>query len=328
MILPACRRPWAKTLGENKDRAICRKTPRASLARPSSRIWRAHLAAAPFLSRFRERLTIALAAALVLAVPAIPAPPPPGAPPANSAAAPRELYRLNLAVDVPVTLVAGTLPLLRIIVGDEIIRETCPCDPAEVNALDRGTVGNRSVLAGTLADVTVYGTIVILPLADVAKLGPSRALVQDLFVYIQTLAVNSGLQNLLNFAAARPRPRTYAGDLSFIDSGEGYLSFYAGHVATAFSALSAASFTVQRRYGARIWPWIVTALLGTSVAVERVASGHHFPSDVVAGALVGTTIGVTIPWLHAREPTRQARFSIVPTHFAPFGRGVAIAGSF
>jgi membrane-associated phospholipid phosphatase len=273
-------------------------------------------------------VTIALAFALMLTVPATSAPPPAGPPPVNAGAAPREVYRLHLAVDIPVTLLAGTLPLLRIVAGDRIIDHDCPCDPSGVNALDRGTVGNNSAFAGTLADATVYGTIAVLPLLDLVDLGANRALAQDLVVYVQTLAVNSGLQNLVNFLASRPRPRTYAGDPSFLDSSEGYLSFYAGHVATAFAALSAASFTVQRRYGARTWPWIVTALVGASVAVERVASGHHFPTDVAAAAVAGTTIGVTIPWLHAREPGppgRGPRVTILP--FLP-GRGIAIAGSF
>ena len=208
-------------------------------------------------------------------------------------------------MDVPVTLLAGTLPLLRIVLGDRIIRPDCPCDPSELNALDRGTVGNNSALAGTLADATVYGTMAVLPLLDLVDLGANRALAQDLVVYVETLAVNSGLQNLVNFLASRPRPRTYDGDPDFLDSSEGYLSFYAGHVATAFAALSAASFTVQRRYGARVWPWVATAVVGSSVAVERVASGHHFPTDVAVAAVVGTTIGITIPGSTRASPDRR-----------------------
>jgi membrane-associated phospholipid phosphatase len=29
-----------------------------------------------------------------------------------------------------------------------------------------------------------------------------------------------------------------------------------------------------------------------------VAAGKHFPSDVVVGALVGTGVGLLVPWLH------------------------------
>ena len=83
----------------------------------------------------------------------------------------------------------------------------------------------------------------------------------------------------------------------------------------------AASFTLERRYDAGIWPWIATALVGGSVAFERVASGHHFPTDVATGAVVGTAIGVAIPWAHAR----RARVSLVP---APSGQGLALVGRF
>ena len=65
-----------------------------------------------------------------------------------------------------------------------------------------------------------------------------------------------------------------------VNSGEGYLSFYAGHVSTAFATLSMAAFTIRHRHGEQIWPWVVAGLVAAASRVERVASGHHFPTDV------------------------------------------------
>ena len=45
----------------------------------------------------------------------------------------------------------------------------------------------------------------------------------------------------------------------------------------------------------------MAAGVSASVAVERVAAGWHFPTDVLAGALVGTTVGVVVPALHLRR---------------------------
>ena len=37
------------------------------------------------------------------------------------------------------------------------------------------------------------------------------------------------------------------------------------------------------------------------MALLRIYSGRHFPSDVAVGALVGSAIGVTVPLLHRRQ---------------------------
>ena len=254
------------------------------------------------------------AAAPVAAPPVVPEPAP--APP------PPEIYQLRLAVDLPVTVVAASAGLVRVFFMDDLARKSCPCDPAGINALDRGTVGNDSAAAGIAANVTVYGVMAALPLVDLIDLGWGRAWGEDLAVYAETLAISTALQNATNFIVARPRPRTYAGDPDYLASGEGYLSFYAGHVSTAFAALSTAAFTIRKRYGEQVWPWIVVGLVASSVAVERVASGDHFPTDVAVGAVAGTAIGITVPWLHLRGERR--RLSI-----APMGaHGLGIAGSF
>jgi membrane-associated phospholipid phosphatase len=248
--------------------------------------------------------------------PPVPALAPPAARPPQL-----EVYDLHLAVDIPVTIAGGSVGLMRALFEDQLARKTCPCDPAGINALDRGTVGNHSAAASVAANVTVYGVMAALPLVDLLDLGWGRAWGEDLMVYAETLAIDTALQNATNFIVARPRPRTYAGDPAFLNSGEGYLSFYAGHVSTAFASLSMAAFTLRKRYGEHVWPWVVAGLIASSVAVERVASGHHFPTDVAVAAVVGTGIGITVPSLHAR---RNDQLQIVPVGI----NGLGLAGSF
>ncbi len=237
--------------------------------------------------------------------------------------APPEIYRLHLAIDIPVSIAAGSVGLARVLWRDQLARKSCPCDPASVNALDRHAIGNHSRAADLTASITVYGVMAALPILDVIDVGANRAFVEDLVVYAETLAVDTALQNIVNFTVARPRPLSYAGDPQFVNSGEGYLSFYAGHVATAFSAMSAAAFTIGHRHGSRVWPWLATFVVAGSVAVERVISGHHFPTDVTVAAIVGTTTGITIPWLHLSE--RSPSVTIAPSSLGP---GLALVGRF
>jgi membrane-associated phospholipid phosphatase len=235
---------------------------------------------------------------------------------------PREVYGVRLGIDIPLIVVGGAAGLGRILFENKLVHKDCPCSPDGINRLDRWTVRYHSEAASIAADVTVYSVLSALPLVDLLAVGFGRAWGEDLVVYVEALAVDTALQNATNFIVARPRPRTYAGDPAFVGSGEGYLSFYAGHVSTAFAGLAVAAYTIRKRYGEQVWPWIVGALIASSVAVERVASGHHFPTDVAVAAVVGTGIGIGVPWLHLRRWETHVQIAPVGAH------GLGLAGTF
>ncbi len=241
----------------------------------------------------------------------------------ESPTSPKEVYQVRLVVDGPIIAVGAAAGLLRTTLASHFVHRSCPCDPSGLNALDRGAVGNHSATAGTLADVTVFMALGVPPVLELLDVGASMAFVEDVTVMSETVMVAILFQQLANVAAQRPRPRTYAGDPAFVNSDEGYLSFYAGHVSTGVAAVTAAAYTVRLRHGEQVWPWLVTGAVGGSLAVERVASGHHFPTDVLTGLAAGVSIGLAVPWLHAHSP--GAHLTVSP---GPGDAGLAIAGIF
>jgi undecaprenyl-diphosphatase len=74
-------------------------------------------------------------------------------------------------------------------------------------------------------------------------------------------------------------------------------SFPSGH-ATFFFALSTAVYFYNRRWGALFF------LVSTIIVLARVAGGVHYPSDVLAGAIIGVFSGVfgysTVRWFFER----------------------------
>ena len=67
-------------------------------------------------------------------------------------------------------------------------------------------------------------------------------------------------------------------------------------------AASVATLRTFQRRGkpAAGWAMFGVGLAGTGlVGVSRVASGAHFPSDVLVGAAVGAGIGLILPAVHA-----------------------------
>lgn len=70
-------------------------------------------------------------------------------------------------------------------------------------------------------------------------------------------------------------------------------SFPSGHATQAFAAATCLAVLVPPL---RPWPVVLAAL----IALSRVYLGVHFPSDVLAGALLGTAIGLGVAALARR----------------------------
>jgi membrane-associated phospholipid phosphatase len=241
-----------------------------------------------------------------------------GPPPAGGAPG-RDLYVLHPAVDVPATLAALAISGVPYVLP-HLITPRCPCDPAEVNRLDRFAIGHHSDGAALASDVTAGLAMVVPPIADALRLGLGTTLRDDVGVFVETLSVNGALVVIAKYATQRPLPLTYEGR-RYVDSARGYRSFYSGHTSTIAAALTATAWTIRRRDGERVWPWITAGALTAAVAVERVAGGRHFPTDVAAGAVAGFAVGTAVPWLHLRRGG-------LPVTLVPWRGGAAIAGRF
>ena len=82
----------------------------------------------------------------------------------------------------------------------------------------------------------------------------------------------------------------------------------------AFAALTTTAMTSRLRFGERYWPWALALIGGGAVAVGRVAAGRHFPSDVVVGALLGSTTGSLLPLAHARRSITVSALHVESGH--------------
>jgi membrane-associated phospholipid phosphatase len=91
---------------------------------------------------------------------------------------------------------------------------------------------------------------------------------------------------LLKRGIGRGRPETWSleAPLSFQPlnwSAYNYQSFPSGHATTAFSLAAVIAFIWPKAF----WPAMLLAAL---VAVSRVIVGEHYPTDITAGAVLGT----------------------------------------
>jgi membrane-associated phospholipid phosphatase len=221
------------------------------------------------------------------------------------------IFELNVPVDATVIGASVALAIVPPVFGDSIVSPSCPCNPSSVNAIDRRSIGNASSAAATLSDLTTIAAIAAPVGYELATLGLSRAFVEDMVVFGQTVLVSNALVSVVKLAVQRPRPETYATtNRAKLEATDGYLSFYSGHTTNTFAALSAAAMILHLRYDTGVWPWVVTAMVGGSVAIERVLAGKHFPTDVAVGAVAGVGEGVLIPYLHVKHPN-EANYGLM-----------------
>ncbi|HKQ95416.1 MAG TPA: phosphatase PAP2 family protein [Aestuariivirgaceae bacterium] len=121
---------------------------------------------------------------------------------------------------------------------------------------------------------------VVLVVALVAS-GRRRPGLQLFVLMIGALILNNGLKWILR----RERPPEF-----YPDTMPASFSYPSGHALMAFVFYFAASVAVSRmvtQRGMRIAIWTVAGAVVGAIGVSRVFLGVHYPSDVIAGYLVG-----------------------------------------
>jgi membrane-associated phospholipid phosphatase len=225
-------------------------------------------------------------------------------------------YKLRPAIDVPL-LLAPTAIGFASLAAEELDPPGCAteennfvCDPEAINGFDRGAVNNYGTGWQGVSDWAVPGAMV-LSLASVFVAEKPGPFLVDAVVGVEAVMMSTAIGAILTTAVGRPRPWAYNEDVPLEHrlSGKNKLSFFSGHTATPAAATMYAFSTLYRR-GVHPAYSFGTLALGTAVTsvvgAGRVLSGKHFATDVIAGAMIGGSMGVLIPALH------DSNFTFVP----------------
>lgn len=178
-----------------------------------------------------------------------------------------------------------------------------PCDPATVPGIDRAALHNFSTGAGTTSNFLLLG--VTFGSAAALLEGASGARARgDVAVFGNAMAWSLAAAEWLKVAAHRSRPVLYTAKAAAAASDrESRRSFPSGHATWAFAAATS-YFVMAGRHHLRHRTRNAALLYAGALAVGalRVTAGKHFPTDVAAGAALGTGVGWLVATVHPAQP--------------------------
>jgi len=155
-----------------------------------------------------------------------------------------------------------------------------------IHRLPHSTVGDRYVT--TLSDLG-EGLGWVAAGVAVAWLGGPKGRRAGLAMSIASLGTTYMVQRLIKPVFRRKRPHV-GRDVVVVGIRTTDASFPSGHSASSFAAATATA-----AFYPKVAPLVFA--LAAGVGISRVHLGHHFPSDVAAGGLIGIASGTIIAGL-------------------------------
>ncbi|MEA2097084.1 MAG: phosphatase PAP2 family protein [Candidatus Cloacimonadota bacterium] len=125
-------------------------------------------------------------------------------------------------------------------------------------------------------------------------------LLDNLLVLSEIMIAQSAIAKWTKTLTHRYRPFVYDENMSYDKKKErnSQHSFYSMHSSTVFAAATSGYYYYSNNYGHNILIGSILFGSASATAVLRVASAQHFPSDVIVGAVVGSSISYAICKYH------------------------------
>jgi membrane-associated phospholipid phosphatase len=172
--------------------------------------------------------------------------------------------------------------------------------------------------AKTLSDAFGYVLAPAIPtglvLLGTAEDATVAHLIDDMVPIFESMIVTHWVTRTIKIGAARTRPVAHYVDPA-VD--EAFVSFPSGHTSGAFAfAVSAGVIARARNCRSEPYVWGFGLTLAAATAYLRIAADKHYATDVLVGATIGVSAGLTVPLLMRRK-----------LEVAPTSHGIAVAGA-
>ena len=125
-------------------------------------------------------------------------------------------------------------------------------------------------------------------------------------MYLETILIANGIKEWTKLLVYRPRPYMYFDDYpqEKVEDGDWNCSFPSGHTTLAFAGAAFTTMVFCQCFPDSKWKYAVAGGAFGIAAVTgglRMASGNHFLTDVLVGAVIGTACGFAVPYMHTKS---------------------------
>jgi len=178
---------------------------------------------------------------------------------------------------------------------------------AELNTLRRINPNNpNSAVWNNLSNTSKYISVGVPVGYFVAGLiHDDKALKQKAVYTAASILLNTASTTLLKNVVKRERPyNTYTG--IFPDKIESDYAFPSGHTSSAFATATSLAITTKKWYVA-----VPAFAWSASVGYSRIYLGQHYPSDVIMGAIVGTSSAIICHWA-SKQLAKRKKTKTIP----------------
>jgi len=167
-------------------------------------------------------------------------------------------------------------------------------DNEMVELINGNLAVEMKILLPVMIGLTILGNVLVL-LVIVSPLLWKDGRRKEIFIMLGAAILGNICAAVIKYIVARPRPPDteeffYLSDVP---------AFPSGHTVNAFVICTILMMIYRNR-------WPLFCLLGGFIGFSRLWLGAHYPTDILAGAILGMAIGYTF-FLYARTSTMNAR---------------------
>ena len=212
-------------------------------------------------------------------------------------------YRVTWG-DAASVATAGVLYVLPAAVGLPHGAPSCaPCDPGTLPGADRWALRPISATADVASDVVLAGIAGFTAFAGLQGL-PAQQWHGNFAVFASTASWTAATSEWLKVLVRWKRPVLYTSDaITAATDPESQQSLPSLHASLAFAAATSYLLIARRQHlPHRRRNTILLYAGAVGVSALRVVAGKHFPTDVLAGAALGSAIGWVVPTIHPLRP--------------------------
>lgn len=157
------------------------------------------------------------------------------------------------------------------------------------------TTPNSEYWKATSASIYPLAIVAPTTMLAIGYLKKDKIIQQKGWTVAGALLINTAIVQGLKYTINRQRPYEQYPLLIHPYEYEQGKSFPSGHVSTAFATATSLTLTCKK------WYVVVPAFTwASSVAYSRLYLGEHYPTDVLAGAIIGTGSAILSNWLNKK----------------------------